>query len=188
MTVTASAPTRIDLAGGTIDIWPLYLFHPGAQTLNAAISLRARVTIEARDRRSASRSSSDDLTLSSGPLAYDALCADDDAAAAGASSRTPSGVRGVTLTTGSEVAGRRRHCRLVGAQHRGLRARWPDGPAARSTDDALLEIAMNVEAQAISVPTGLQDYRPALYGGIAAIELGVHGAARVRCRVDAAEL
>ena len=24
------APTRIDLAGGTIDIWPLYLFHDGA--------------------------------------------------------------------------------------------------------------------------------------------------------------
>ena len=39
--IASSAPTRIDLAGGTIDIWPLYLFHDGAQTLNAAISLRA---------------------------------------------------------------------------------------------------------------------------------------------------
>ena len=46
--VTASAPTRIDLAGGTIDIWPLYLFHDGASTLNAAISLRAHATIEPR--------------------------------------------------------------------------------------------------------------------------------------------
>jgi galactokinase/mevalonate kinase-like predicted kinase len=46
--ISASAPTRIDLAGGTIDIWPLYLFHPGAQTLNAAISLRARAWIEPR--------------------------------------------------------------------------------------------------------------------------------------------
>src|SRR5262249_6383143 len=46
--VTASAPTRIDLAGGTIDIWPLYLFHDGASTLNAAISLRAHVRLEAR--------------------------------------------------------------------------------------------------------------------------------------------
>src|SRR4051812_42253318 len=36
-----SAPTRIDLAGGTIDIWPLYLFHDDALTVNAAISLRA---------------------------------------------------------------------------------------------------------------------------------------------------
>ena len=36
--IASSAPTRIDLAGGTIDIWPLYLFHDGATTLNAAIS------------------------------------------------------------------------------------------------------------------------------------------------------
>src|ERR1051325_5843574 len=46
--VTASAPTRIDLAGGTIDIWPLYLSHAGASTVNAAISLRAHATIEPR--------------------------------------------------------------------------------------------------------------------------------------------
>ena len=43
--IESSAPTRIDLAGGTMDIWPLYLFHEGAQTLNAAISLRAHCTI-----------------------------------------------------------------------------------------------------------------------------------------------
>ena len=46
--IRTSAPTRIDLAGGTIDIWPLYLFHPGAQTLNAAISLRASARIDPR--------------------------------------------------------------------------------------------------------------------------------------------
>jgi D-glycero-alpha-D-manno-heptose-7-phosphate kinase len=43
--ITASAPTRIDLAGGTIDIWPLYLFHEHALTVNAAISLRAHVEV-----------------------------------------------------------------------------------------------------------------------------------------------
>jgi len=48
VTIATSAPTRIDLAGGTIDIWPLYLFHPGAQTLNAAISLRATVRLSTR--------------------------------------------------------------------------------------------------------------------------------------------
>ena len=48
--ITASAPTRIDLAGGTIDIWPLYLFHHGAQTLNAAISIRAHVSLEPRQQ------------------------------------------------------------------------------------------------------------------------------------------
>src|SRR5437764_11586265 len=46
--IRASAPTRIDLAGGTLDIWPLYLFHDGASTLNAAISLRAHAQIEPR--------------------------------------------------------------------------------------------------------------------------------------------
>src|SRR4029453_10354376 len=50
--IHASAPTRIDLAGGTLDIWPLYLFHDGAQTLNAAISLRASCAPRSRsDRR-----------------------------------------------------------------------------------------------------------------------------------------
>src|SRR5688572_9213716 len=48
MNIATSAPTRIDLAGGTIDIWPLYLFHPGAQTLNAAISLRASARLVTR--------------------------------------------------------------------------------------------------------------------------------------------
>ena len=37
--------------------------------------------------------------------------------------------------------------------------------------EALLDIAKDVEAQVIKVPTGLQDYRPAMYGGIAALEL-----------------
>src|SRR5580765_3634633 len=46
--IAASAPTRIDLAGGTIDIWPLYLFHDGASTINAAISLRARAEVTPR--------------------------------------------------------------------------------------------------------------------------------------------
>src|SRR5258706_7562307 len=49
MIIESSAPTRVDLAGGTIDIWPLYLFHPGATTVNFALSLRASVRVETRD-------------------------------------------------------------------------------------------------------------------------------------------
>jgi D-glycero-alpha-D-manno-heptose-7-phosphate kinase len=54
--------------------------------------------------------------------------------------------------------------------------------------EALMQIAMNIEAQAINVPTGLQDYRPALYGGIAALELEVRGVRRVPLHVDVKEL
>src|ERR671917_2569747 len=49
MIIESTAPTRVDLAGGTIDIWPLYLFHPGATTVNFAISLYARCRIETRE-------------------------------------------------------------------------------------------------------------------------------------------
>ena len=45
-------------------------------------------------------------------------------------------------------------------------ARWSRWSERALPDDQLLQIAMNVEAQAIDVPTGVQDYRPALYGGI----------------------
>ena len=61
MTIFAKAPCRVDMAGGTIDIWPLYLFHPGASTVNFAINLRAscrietrsdgRIVLESRDRK-----------------------------------------------------------------------------------------------------------------------------------------
>jgi hypothetical protein len=44
-TITATAPCRVDLAGGTVDIWPLYLFHPGAVTVNVAVDIRARCRI-----------------------------------------------------------------------------------------------------------------------------------------------
>jgi len=65
MIIESSAPTRVDLAGGTIDIWPLYLFHARRHTVNFALSLRAprgsrhgtdnRIILESRDRGIPSR-------------------------------------------------------------------------------------------------------------------------------------
>src|SRR4029077_2883037 len=37
--IVAQACCRVDLAGSTLDIWPLYLFHPGAMTVNFAVSV-----------------------------------------------------------------------------------------------------------------------------------------------------
>ncbi|SVB94940.1 uncharacterized protein METZ01_LOCUS247794, partial [marine metagenome] len=52
MRIISSAPTRIDLAGGTLDIWPLYLFHSNSQTLNVAITRRAECVLSPHpDRR-----------------------------------------------------------------------------------------------------------------------------------------
>lgn len=42
----SKAPTRIDLAGGTVDIWPVYLMLKNPITLNLGISLFAEAKIE----------------------------------------------------------------------------------------------------------------------------------------------
>ena len=55
---------------------------------------------------------------------------------------------------------------------------------ARHSLEKLREISQNVEAQIIRVPTGAQDYYPAMYGGLSAIELGAGGIRRVEIPVD----
>ena len=185
MTIDTSAPTRIDLAGGTIDIWPLYLFHPGAQTVNAAISLRARATITTRaDERIVIQSEDTSTTVEA--ERWQEL-------------RTETRLRllsllvhffeghGITLTTSSDspagagIAG-------SSALNVAVCAALADWRRTHYEPEALMQIAMNIEAQAINVPTGLQDYRPALYGGIAALELEVNGVRRVPLQVDLKEL
>ena len=183
--IETSAPTRIDLAGGTIDIWPLYLFHPGAQTLNAAISLRARARVESR--------SDDGIVIRSEDTGVTVEAADWRELRDRRELRLLSllvhffETRGITLTTSSQspagagIAG----SSALNVAVCGALADWNE---EHYEPEALLQIAMNIEAQTIAVPTGLQDYRPALYGGIAALELDVDGIHRVPLDVDFREL
>ncbi len=183
--LTSSAPTRIDLAGGTIDIWPLYLFHDGACTVNAAISLRAHVRIESRaaggvelvsidtNRRTAARDwteldPSGELPLLARLARHYRL----DKATLTTRGESPAGA-GIAGSSALTIAA----C--------GALARWTGQPDA---DEELLQVAMNVECQTIRVPTGVQDYRPALYGGVSAIELRVDGIRRVGLDIDVAGL
>jgi D-glycero-alpha-D-manno-heptose-7-phosphate kinase len=179
--IVSSAPTRIDLAGGTIDIWPLYLFHDGALTLNAAISLRAHAAIESRDDGCVALQSVDtNRTVEArdwsqldgrGELSLLAHLA------------RHYRLENATLTTrgespaGAGIAG----SSALTIATCGALARWTDGCVEA---EHLLQVAMNLECQTIRVPAGVQDYRPALYGGIAAIELNVDGIRRVPLDVD----
>lgn len=185
MRIHASAPTRIDLAGGTVDIWPLYLFHEHAQTINAAISLRAHAEIEPRDDGRIVLESVDTackVEASSwkelangnglpllGKLAYFFRAENLTLRTRGES---PAGA-GIAGSSALNVA-------VCGA----LTA-WA---GVKHDAEALLTIAMNVEAQVIHVPTGLQDYRPAYYGGVAAIELRPDGVRRAPIDIDPLEL
>ncbi len=185
MRLVSSAPTRIDLAGGTIDIWPLYLFHSGAVTLNAAISLRAHATLEPRtDGRVELRSIDTDRSV--GAARSSELDGDGELSLLALLARHYQ-LENATLTTrgespaGAGIAGSSALTIAVC----GALAHWT---GSSSKADDLLQVAMNVECQTIRVPTGVQDYRPALYGGVAAIELGVSGITRVGLGVDPTEL
>jgi D-glycero-alpha-D-manno-heptose-7-phosphate kinase len=183
--IDASAPTRIDLAGGTLDIWPLYLFHEGAQTLNAAISLRARCSITPRDDRRIVIVSDD--TGRRVEAAHWSELRDNTELRLLGRLLHHFRVEGLELRTQSEspvgagIAG----SSALNIAVCGALAAWTERPLS---DDQLLQVAMNVEAQAIDVPTGVQDYRPALYGGVSAVELGVSGVTRVALPVDPREL
>jgi D-glycero-alpha-D-manno-heptose-7-phosphate kinase len=183
--IVSSAPTRIDLAGGTIDIWPLYLFHDGAMTLNAAISVRAHVEVASRqDGAVVLRSLDTDRVVRAKNWSDLARAGDLSLLALLARHYR---LENATLTTrgespaGAGIAG----SSALTIAACGALARWTHSP----TDaEHLLQVAMNVECQTIRVPTGVQDYRPALYGGIAAIELGVTGVSRTAIDVDPREL
>lgn len=185
MPIATSAPTRIDLAGGTIDIWPLYLFHPGAQTINAAISLRATARIEPRqDERIVIHSQDTQTTVEADH--WQALRGEPALRLLSLLAHFFE-ARGLTLTTSSEspagagIAG-------SSALNVAVCAALAEWQRVHYEPEALLQIALNVEAQAIGVPTGLQDYRPALYGGLAALELDVDAIRRVPLDVDLAAL
>ena len=183
--VESSAPTRIDLAGGTIDIWPIYLFHEGAQTLHFAISLRAHVSLAPRsDGRLVLHSVDTGRHLDVGHWSE-------------LDSYPESGLLGrllhffradnLTLTTraespaGAGIAG-------SSALNIAVCAALARYTGVQLEPRGLLEIAQNLEAQAIGVPTGLQDYRPAFYGGIAALELRPDGPRRVPLDIDPQEI
>jgi D-glycero-alpha-D-manno-heptose-7-phosphate kinase len=170
----------VDLAGGTLDLWPLYLFHPGAVTVNFAVNIltRCKVTRLTDDKI---RLRSLDTKVEEEFRNFQELCAarkfKHPLAAHLARFFAPDG--GFEVETHSESP--------AGAGISGSSALMIATTAAlakytgRKLDrEQMRVIAQNVEAQLIKVPTGCQDYYPALYGGVSAIHLdpdGIHHAA-----------
>jgi D-glycero-alpha-D-manno-heptose-7-phosphate kinase len=182
--VTSSAPTRIDLAGGTIDIWPLYLFHEGACTVNAAISLRAHAQIAAHDHGIVLESVDTERRVVAEH--WSELTGSSELPLLALLARHYRLERATLTTRGESPAG----AGIAGSSALtiavcGALAQWT---GASRTPDGLLQVAMNVECQTIRVPTGVQDYRPALYGGVAAIDLRVDGIHRTPLPIDVREL
>ena len=182
--VESSAPTRLDLAGGTLDIWPLYLFHDDAQTVNAAITLRASCTVSDSDDGAWHLRSEDtdtDLTL---PDLSGSVPTVHRLTVRLLQFFRPDPVRVVTRSASPVGAG------LAGssALNIALCGALTRYTGVRHNPDRLMDLAMNLEAQVIGVPTGVQDYRPAMHGGVSAIEMGPGGVTRTALAVDPDQL
>jgi D-glycero-alpha-D-manno-heptose-7-phosphate kinase len=190
MRIESKAPTRVDLAGGTLDIWPLYLFHPGALTLNAAISRYAYCTLEshaANDPRiklisldtKRSESFASFAALSKTKLYKLPLLAEI------AKFFRPEG--GFTLTTNSEApagAGIGGSSAMAVA----ICAALDRYTGAGKSKVDWIHISRDAEGIVIQVPTGTQDHYPPAFGGAAAIELAPGGERRIELRLNLDEL
>ena len=184
MIIESSAPTRVDLAGGTIDIPPLFLFHEGAATVNFAVSLLAKCRIETRDDGLIELASIDRGVKFETRL--DRIADLKDEPRLELLSKLVYFFKpetGFTMTTESEApagAGLAGSSTLniacIGALNRLVGDRYQP--------DRFIPIAANVECQVIKVPTGYQDYYSAQFGGAASIHFGAAGIEREALDID----
>jgi D-glycero-alpha-D-manno-heptose-7-phosphate kinase len=188
MKIFSKAPCRVDLAGGTLDIWPLYLYHANAVTLNFAVDRYASCTLETRI--------DSQIVLRSRDLDGEEVFADLPALQSAKRYKLPllayvvkffAPSTGINLSTDSEApagAGISGSSTLIIAVASALNKLTGAGYRI----EKLREIAQNIEAQIIRVPTGAQDYYPAMYGGVSAIELSPLGIVRKAIPVDLDDL
>lgn len=184
MIIESSAPTRVDLAGGTIDIWPLYLFHTGASTVNFAISLRASCRIETRDDgRIVLESRDRKVSFETNLAAIEDLIREERLELISklvhffkpttgfhlvAHGEAPAGA-GLAGSSALNIA-------CIGALNRLVGDRYDERK--------FITIAANIETTVIRVPAGFQDYYSALYGGTSCIHFRPDGIEREELKID----
>lgn len=175
--ITVRTWCRVDLAGGTLDIWPLGLFHPGARTVNVAIDLAATVRL----RRSAGASG--EYFVRQG----------ESEVRAGSIAELAAHPEGALVAVVAEAFGLPPvEVELRSASPRGgglggssaltialIAAVEEELGLPRSQPHERVRLARDLEARLMGLPTGIQDHYPGLLGGALEI-LQVPGGERVR--------
>src|SRR5881409_1554537 len=166
--VTVRAPVRADLAGGTLDLWPLYLFHPGSRTVNVAISYHAESEVAETGDDAISIHLDANLIGQQYEHRYGSMSelAADPKAALIHRALEHFHLPGIRITTrtdaprGSGLGGSSAlTITLVHAISELL------GDPVRG--DELIDLVCDLETRLINVPAGIQDYFPPVYGGLA---------------------
>src|SRR5512146_1153777 len=173
--VLSQAPCRVDLAGGTVDLWPLYLFHSGAVVVNLAVNVLTSCRIHPLSGRQIHLKSIDtgreekfaNLKELCGTAKYQhplaaylvKFFAPEGGFRMETHSESPAGA-GISGSSALMIASTAALAKFTGRE--------------LGLEDTRV-LAQNIEAQLIKVPTGCQDYYPALYGGASAVHLGPDG-------------
>lgn len=173
MRVEVSAPNRIDIAGGTTDLYPLYLLMHGGFTVNVAVNVTSRVTLVTNDDPG--------FKLHSLDLGQHFECKDlDDLPTTG-----PLGLLGLTLrqfppSTGISVTTNNSAPKGSGLGASSALAIALISGLMKIRQDVLsfsemVQVAADLETALIGVPAGKQDHIAALYGGLSLIHFGFNG-------------
>lgn len=173
--IQVKSPTRVDLAGGTLDFWPLYLFLDNPVTINVAIDIFTSVDLRASKDKTIELESVD-LSAAKKYADLAEVLNDTDPAfeLVRAHLKFWQPTSGFSLRTKSEspvgggLGGSSSLCISL------LKAfmPWLDRPY---DPYETVRIASHLEAQVLKKPTGTQDYFPALFGGLNCITYSVGG-------------
>jgi D-glycero-alpha-D-manno-heptose-7-phosphate kinase len=166
--VTVRAPVRADLAGGTLDLWPLYLFHPGSRTVNVAVSYHA----ESEVVETGTGAIEIHLTDQQYKKRYESIAqlAADPKAALIHRALEHFHLSGIQITTRTDAP---RGSGLGGSSALSITLVRALSEIARSPveGDALITLVRDLETRLLGVPAGIQDYYPPVYGGLSALHL-----------------
>jgi D-glycero-alpha-D-manno-heptose-7-phosphate kinase len=167
--VTVRAPVRADLAGGTLDLWPLYLFHPGARTVNVAISFYAESEVCELGDKSAIEIHLTDEQYEQRYESLQQLAADPKAALIHRALEYfhLTGIRITTRTDAPRGSGLGGSSALTVTLVHAISELLGDPVRG----DELIDLVCDLETRLINVPAGIQDYFPPVYGGLAALHL-----------------
>lgn len=152
---------RIDLAGGTLDIWPLGLGFPDARTVNVAIDVAVRLAlVPSADGHYRVRQAG--VEIAEPTLA--ALSAREDSALIGVFAEAL-GLPPFELDLASDSprGGGLGGSSAIGVAFLALAEEVFDLP--RSSTGSRVHLARDLEARLMGLPTGIQDHYPALLGG-----------------------
>lgn len=176
--VTARGWCRVDLAGGTLDIWPLGLFHPGARTVNVAIDLATTVRLQR----------SDEYVVRQGESVVRARSAEELAAhPEGALVGVVASALDLPPFEAELASGSPRGGGLGGSSALTvtlLAAAEEELDLPRTQPYEKVRLARDLEARLMSLPTGIQDHYPALLGGALEIRALPGGEKVRRLEVD----